>query len=48
MMPERGRDQQEAVLMKEIMLQVNQRLFESDAITKEVYERAKAMILNNT
>jgi len=43
-----GAHAQTAALQKEIMLQVNQRLFESGIISKEVYEQAKVNIVART
>lgn len=37
-----------AVLKNEIMLQINQHLFERGVITKSVYEQAKLKIVEHT
>ena len=39
-------DQTVAVLKKEVMLQINQSLFDRGVISTEVYEQAKIKIVN--
>lgn len=40
--------QQAVVLRNEIMLQINQRLFECGVISREIYEQAKVKIISHT
>lgn len=39
---------QAVVLRNEVMLQINQRLFDSGIISKDVYEQAKIKIVSST